>query len=623
MGGKERSMRVTGAPQMTQNAFLKELDNSGKQLGRLGNCLLNKTFDLTVDGSQRRNRMLIVLFIALGIIFVFLAHPLEDWQTEISHLFAYLFVQDYATANPGTPGAFISFVLSGFLNSQTLRYLPVFVLPFVIGLQSAASYLADIFELEDIQVAREFIMQVALTGGHESIRIGGGEVAEKDRNSPIYLIGGPGKVTVELDTAALFEKPDGQPHVIPPTTKGKVTLEGFERFRQAIDLRDQYTDPLDVTSRSLDGVPVGSTDVRMVFSVARDKKQSSAESPYPFREKAIETLVYGQACRVVVGGPYPSECEPSWSDVIQSLIRSELGSFMSGRPLAEYLASIGMPEVAEARQREGEIAKIGNTVVSESDPLKPREIPDPPDFQPRSILSNLFSQFAEGFSEKASERGVQLRWIGVGTWRMPNKITNEVITGKHLEAWRLSRENLGRSSKGATDGLREESKLQQTIRLIQKIPLARYDQSPGSSHRDIVRDLLLGYREQLIESIELLVKSRRAVPPSLHKAIKHIETVLGIKHWVGPASPSSAPDASGPTTSAKPNVTGSQTDTGVPLSSPVSPDEQSLYDYLVQITGNDPKRANRLIEQESRKAPHADRMEWIQRAIERFWRDNH
>lgn len=75
MGGKERSMRVTGAPQMTQNAFLKELDNSGKQLRRLGNCLLNKTFDLTVDGSQRRNRMLIVLFIALGIIFVFLAHP--------------------------------------------------------------------------------------------------------------------------------------------------------------------------------------------------------------------------------------------------------------------------------------------------------------------------------------------------------------------------------------------------------------------------------------------------------------------------------------------------------------------------------------------------------------------
>jgi hypothetical protein len=282
-----------------------------------------------------------------------------------------------------------------------------------------------------------------------------------------------------------------------------------------------------------------------------------------------------------------------------------------------------MPEVEQARRREVEIVEIGNKVVSESDPLQPRVVPNPPNFQTRSNLSNLFNQFTEGFADKASERGVQLRWIGVGTWRMPTKITDEVITGKHLEAWRLSRENLGRGNNTSLGGLRQESQLQQTLRLIQKVPLARFNDISGASHKDIVRDLLLGYREQLIETIELLVKSRRAVPPSLNKAIKHIETVLGIRHWVGPAGPSSGPDSPGTPPAASSNASGSETTaTGVPSRPPVSPDEQKLYEYLVQITGQDFERADRLIADERKKAPHADRMELIQRAIERFWRDN-
>jgi hypothetical protein len=611
-------MTPPGMPLRAKSAFQVELEVSGRQFKRLANCLMNKAFELTVKGSRRRNQMLIFLFLFIGVLFVLAAHSRADWQAEIGNLFSYFLDPSYASNNPNTPSLFFSFVLSAFFKPQTLRYLPVFLLPFIIALHSAATYLADIFELQEVRVAREFILQVALTGGGESVRIGGGDVSEKERHSPIYLIGGPGKIEVELDTAALFEKPDGKPHVIGPTVKGKVALEGFERFRQAIDLRDQYTDSLDVTSRSLDGIPVGTTDVRMVFSVARDKRGPTTESPYPFDEKAIETLVYGQACRVVLDGPNPSECDPSWSNVIQGLIRGELSRFMGGHPLAEYLASIGIPEVEQARQREEEIVEIGNKVVSNGDPLQPRNVPDPPDFQPRNNLSSLFNQFTEGFSDKASQRGVQLQWIGVGTWKMPTKITNEVITGKHLDAWRLSRENMGRGSQGALGGLRQESQLQQTLRLIQKIPLARFgqrsSQTPEMSHRDILRDLLLGYREQLIETVELLVKSHRAIPPSLGKAITHIETVLGIRHWVGPAGST--------TGSPRPRTAGSTSGTGVPSTPPVSPDEEALFEYLVQISGNDRERAIRLVELERKQVPEAERADWIQMAIEHFRRDN-
>jgi hypothetical protein len=441
------------------------------------------------------------------------------------------------------------------------------------------------------------------------------------------LIGGPGKVVVELDSAALFEKPDGRPHVIGPTIKGKATLEGFERFRQVIDLRDQYTDPQDpvnVNSRSLDGIQVGTKDVRFVYSVWRGDKPRTAESPHPFEsDKTITDLVYKQLSQVVDAVPpsVPPEAG-SLSGAILGLINRELGGFMSRHRLAEYLASIGMPEVEQARRLEDEIAKAGNKVVPESDPVQPRNVPGPPDFQPRSTVSDLFDQFTKGFTSSTNNPGVQLQWIGVGTWKMPSKITSEIITGKHLEAWRISWENLGRGSPKAINSLQEEAKIQQTLRLIQKMPLARFNDSSKENHRDTMHGLLLGYREQLIEINELLVKSRRSVPPSLHKAITHIEKVLGIKHWVGATDSSSSFDAEDESSGSIPKHSDSPSNTGVPSGPDFSYEEQTLYDHLVLTTGLDEEVADRLIENERQNAPHANRSDLIQRAIDRWLRDH-
>jgi hypothetical protein len=525
-------MTVPASRPEPESMLQKETRIFREQLRRLVNCALNKSFDLTVKGSNRRNRTLILLFVIIGFFFTLRAHPLDAWANELSLVFQYLFNSSIAEVSPDTPRQFFEFTFGAVLSPRTLRYLPLFILPFFIALQAASIYLADIFEIDNPEIARDFIRQVALTGSHNSIHIGNGDVAESDKNSPIYLIGGPGQVVVELDTAALFEKPNGIPRVIGPTVKGKVILEGFERFRQAIDLRDQFTDPLVVKSRSLDGIPVTAKDVRLLFSVSRGDQEHSAMTPHPFSEKAIERLVYGQVSRVVTGGPFPSEPPSSWTGTIQGLIRSELGGFMSRHRLADYLASIGMPEVQKARQREDEIIKVGKMVLSDGDDLEPRDVPQLPDFQPRHLVSSLFSQFTEGFTKNAQERGVRLDWIGIGIWHTPN----EIVPEKHLEAWRMSRENLSRGSSKTLKGLDKEAQIQQTLRLVQNVPLARFKQSMGSEHNDIIRDLLIAYREQLIEAIEMLVKNNKEEPAIVRAAIKHIEVVLGIKHWVGAAS---------------------------------------------------------------------------------------
>ena len=191
-----------------------------------------------------------------------------------------------------------------------------------------------------------------------------------------------------------------------------------------------------------------------------------------------------------------------------------------------------------------------------------------------------------------------------------------------MEAWRVSWENLGRSNKKAIDDLQEEAKIQQTLRLIQKIPLARFSDDPKENHRDTMHGLLLGYREQLIEIIELLVKSRRSVPPSLRKAIKHIETILGIKHWVGVAGSSSPSDADEDYSGPIPKSSPPPSTTGVPPGPDFSYEEQILYDHLVLISGLDEEDVERLIEFERQNAPHAIRADLIQRAIDRWVRDH-
>jgi hypothetical protein len=213
------------------------------------------------------------------------------------------------------------------------------------------------------------------------------------------------------------------------------------------------------------------------------------------------------------------------------LIHGELGSFMSRHRLADYLASIGMPEVEKARQREEEIVKFGKEVLPDGEDLEREEVPTPSSFQPRHMVSNLFSQFTEGFTKNAQERGVRLEWIGIGIWHTPN----EIVPDKHLEAWRMSRENLSRGNPKALKGLQKEAQIQQTLRLVQNVPLGRFQQNAGREHSVIVRDLLLAYREQLMEAIELLTKSNRQEPAILQEAIKHIDRILGYTHWVRPA----------------------------------------------------------------------------------------
>jgi hypothetical protein len=602
---------VAAVSPLGETALQKELELSGELFTRLIDTFLNRIFDLRPDRAARRRWYLIFLFFFSAFL-ITLTHDnysLSRWAQYLQEVFWYLLIPSYAATYPGNPVEnFIRFAWAAFTDPYTLQYVPILLASFFIALQSAALYLADVFELENVRVARRFVRGVALSGSNETIRISQGDISEETRELPTYLIGGPGRVIVDLDTVALFEKPDGTPRVIGPTGKeswGSATLEGFERFRQAIDIRDHYAD-LSVTSRSRDGIPITATDVHMMFSVHRGGKKSTTEFPYPFNEKAIQQLIYNALSRVTPDLPNPSTHEFSWIGNMNALISSELGGFMSQHKLTEYLASIGMPEFERAKAQEAIIAaQARQFTMPVEEPPKAQEVNPAPEFTPRREISNLFGQFATKFSERARERGVELHWIGVGTW----KTDVEIVPEKHLEAWKLSQENLYRESKGVLGQLETEAIVQKMITLIQDVPVAAYQKVTGDEreHNNAMRSLLLAYRQQLIEAADFMQETGETVSSSILQAIDIISNVTGITdwHWVRNSSPDEEELPSEKLLDS--------------IETPEKPrTPESAFNELVQLVNGNTITAERLIRLERRLFPNASRLELIDRAIARI-----
>jgi hypothetical protein len=420
-------------------------------------------FAFNQRGARRRVLLFFLITVGLWLSLALLAHPVV----------------------PGRDPALLQ-ILYAIVAPDVLRHFVVLALAQFVGLRLAALYLDDIFELRDVPVAERFIRQSIFPGQYNRIAIREAKVPAEYRNSPLVRIGGPGLVNVHLENVALFEKVDGTPHVVEPVRKRLVTLEGFERLRSIIDLRDQVVELDMVDGRTQDGILVQAKDVRMVYSIFRGVPGSPGgeafEQPYPFSPKAVEKLVYQQG-------------ELDWVKAMPNMIRTELRDFISRRTLDEFLTN------AEPNPNES-------------------------GFVPRDQITSLFYDFASSFSKKAAELGVQLSWIGIGTWVTPS----EIIPARHLEAWRLSSETRIMNSPTTTARIRSESRLGELLRLIDDVLTNFYsllqEELPAGQ---VMRRLVLVYREKFRNARELYEAQEQPIPPELEEAIRHLSIVVSYR----------------------------------------------------------------------------------------------
>ena len=409
----------------------------------------------------------------------------------------------------------LSMLLFVFLATDTLsrlaivgmsfiKYVPLIMVVYALAKSKAAKYLDDLFELENEDLAADFIEEVAFGYGYEKITINEGRISEKEERSPIILIGGPGKIQVNLDSVALLEKVDGEPEVIYP--RGEPWKLGrFERIREIgkndevgkreyaiINLRDQFVRGLTVKSRTKDGIPLEAQDIKVLFSILRKPHSQEHEvDPYHFEEHAVHSLVYNQ---IIITPPpnSPSGVTFPWDTTVIPLVTSELENLITSRNLSEILASISQKEMDLINENEETNVMMRIEMTGEQTTLNTPGASRPPNFESRSKITSQF--FSPAFREKAAALGVAIHWIDIGTWQLPSTI----IIEKLKDAWNLMRENAKR--RNAVNRSSKQHELKEIVELVTNVILINYSKAPSSSSSRKLSDRELDDLAKLIDS---------------------------------------------------------------------------------------------------------------------------
>lgn len=294
----------------------------------------------------------------------------------------------WLTSLPFPLGAILDLGSAFFAPGVLTRLMPI-AAGLWLGYRIAAHSLMDLLELEQFSIASHYLRASLFGIGYDVLRVDTGELHSLDLRHPLLGIGGPGNLQVNLGFAAMIEDIDGIPRVIGPTSS--TFIEGFERLRDVVDLRDQLRNVDEVRALTRDGIEVRAREAQMVFRVFSGGKHRSLADPYPYSEEAVRRLAYGQA--VFEEGPR------KWTDNLKDLISREIMAFVSALTIEEFMAL--------QPSREWTVAEGADQ--SHSEAARPLHIPR------RQLTERFHTPEAR---RRLQDEGLELAWVGVGTWEV-------------------------------------------------------------------------------------------------------------------------------------------------------------------------------------------------------------
>lgn len=297
-------------------------------------------------------------------------------------------------------------ILAPFFHPHVLVLLLPLAAGFLGGIFLTSLYISDLFELESFWIAMRYLAASLFGLGYPSLRIDRGDLVELESvnaQNPLMRVGGPGHLRVHLGFAAVFETAQGLPRVYGSRAASHETremfLDGFERLRGVVDLRDQIGKADQVHAVTRDGIEVNARDVQMLFRVHGGGQQRSLENPYPFTETGVRRLVYGQ--------PVHKDGQRKWVDELPDLIRGEIRAFVGRHSIEEFLA-LQPYRMLDELEPSAEV---------------PTELGFGASFQiPRRQLTERFH--TPELRRKLQALGLELAWVGVGTWEVPDEGTS-------------------------------------------------------------------------------------------------------------------------------------------------------------------------------------------------------
>jgi len=489
-------------------------DFSLEQIQRWLEQLISRMLRLDHTTSTLRGLFVVISF--AGVIFIYTAvrHPIGEVGKALLGLFVPAIVPRDMTP--------LQFLLSAmgntFFSLDVLLMAAALGLPFLLALEFATLYQSDIYEIAQTSVSRRFILQSAFAiPRYDTLEIKDEKLTPEQRKSPFIQIGGPGIVKPNPEFAVVFERLDGNPHFIRAgMSKKERTLQGFERLRRIIDVRDHTFHYDKIIGRTKDGIKIEIQDVNLLFSIWRQSGNTPLNNPYPAHLRDLYWLTYQQ-----VG--------EHWTHAMTELVEDHLLRFIQNHTFSEILSAVGEPEIRRQVELESTIQRIAWSQPLRRplrfiySPQMPQPLP-PPVFVPRPQLSNFFKSFTQEFPLAARQRGLRLEWINVGTWNT----THPILLDQHIEAWRLTSENMTRSSPRVLDEIRNQARLQTYQRIIQQdifLAIAQLNRQ-GYKPDQVCYEILRYFEAQLSKMIAELSSQGQVVPTRLITARQCIHTAL-------------------------------------------------------------------------------------------------
>jgi hypothetical protein len=585
----------------------------GRLAGMLIRSKLDRFFDTTASQGSRRRLGAAMIVLAVGTVgtAVQLA-AMRNWAGA-----------DLARspwANPAT-----------FMSLAAIRFFLLAGIASGMALSAAGIYVADVFEIRNLPLAWNFLSDLAWGVVREDLHLREGKIPEDEQKSTAMLIGGPARVYADRTTTALFEKPDGTPRVVGPADNGSegrsgaqpVVLDGFERLRGSpIDLRDQYfgsrgAQALTVVGRSADGVPVSVIDVRGVFSVRREGGNEASEShsatQYKIRAVDVQNLTYKQTVPALAEGPAASGLPGAWTEIMTELIRDSLREFMAEHRLSEFLAGVGGEEIDRAELAEDTILARSMGFTQETPATLRPGSSAVASLRPRTELSARFRKYGSEFSTAARQVGLELHWIGVGTWKLPGGASGAIIDRQHLEASRINRENQIRSGNNSLEAIADSAAVEQKLHLIQEVPIASHEKSSTRySDKEVLLEYLLqDFWEQFGVALEIHYRAEAtsADLDAVESATLKVEELLGIQGL----RTSMGTEIS---SKVRPRSADSSVREGPPA--PESRGEEVAYRSLLEKLGGDYRVAEAMLASEAQRHSGLTREQLLGRILARF-----
>ncbi len=297
-------------------------------------------------------------------------------------------------------------IASTFLNPEVLLHLLPVLAGLLLGIVISARYLSDLFELDRFSISWRYLIGALYGLSTPKLHINTGEKDALDSNNPVRRIGGPGIIQTHLGFAAVFESIDGVPRIYglaqsmqnelsnqhSATPQASYAISGFERLRDVVDLRDRIAKVDSIMAETRDGVRVVAQDAQMVFRVFGGDQERSLSNPYPFSEDAIRRIVYAQ--------PVQTGKRRTPADTLKDIVRAEIRAFVQRYSLDEFLA---LQPYRRLVTQENHASKVDLS----DDGQGSIQIP-------RAELTERFH--TPDLHTRLREQGLELDWVGVGTW---------------------------------------------------------------------------------------------------------------------------------------------------------------------------------------------------------------